>query len=365
MRLLSKIIKIVEEAQKDKSYTEVFIDRFAKYYTPIVVTLAFLIMTIPTLVFRLDFNEWFYRALVLLVVSCPCALAISTPVSMISGLTSAAKNGVLIKGSRYLEEIKNAKVIIFDKTGTLTEGKPEVTDIVTLNEYSSKDMLKIAVSLETCSVHPIAEAIVERAKREDIILIDIQKFESIAGKGLKGEIGGETFYIGSKNFFIELGISIPNKPIENLEKNGKTVILIGSNNHVIAIIAVMDKIRESAPNVIKNLKNRGIKTVILTGDNRVVAEAIAKKLEIDEYYAELLPEDKVRIVSNLLKRSEHVVMIGDGINDAPALAKSHVGIAMGAIGSDIAIETSDIVLMHDDLTKINYLIDLVKKRYRL
>lgn len=359
--ILSKIVKIVEEAQKEKSKTEAFIDKFAIYYTPTVVVLAFLVMTLPTIIFGLEFSEWFYRALVLLVVSCPCALAISTPVSMVSGLTSAAKNGVLIKGGSYLEEIKSARVIVFDKTGTLTEGKPEVTDIIPLNKYSKKSILQVTASLEVKSKHPLAEAIVEKAKKENVKLMGIQKFKSVAGKGLKGEIEGKMFYVGNKSFFKEVGIEFSDKVLEDFEKEGKTTVLVGNKNHIIGIIALMDKIREDSYEVIEELKNQGIKTIMLTGDNKKVAKAIAKKLKIDEYYAELLPEDKVKIIDELLKKYEHVVMIGDGVNDAPALAKAHVGIAMGIIGSDVAKETSDIALMHDDLTKVNYLINLSKR----
>lgn len=358
---LSKIVKIVEEAQKEKSKTEAFIDRFTKYYTPTVVVLAFLLMTVPTFIFGLEFNEWFYRALVLLVVSCPCALAISTPVSMVSGITSAARNGVLIKGGNYLEEIKNAKVVVFDKTGTLTEGKPEVTDVVALNKYSRNDLLQIAASLESKSKHPLAEAIIEKSKKEKIKLIELSNFKSVAGKGLKGEIKGKMFYIGNKSFFKETGIKFSDRLLENFEEEGKTAVLVGTENHIIGIIALMDRIREASSSVVKELKDKGIKTVMLTGDNERVTKAIAKRLKIDEYYAELLPEDKVRVIGELLKKHEHVVMIGDGVNDAPALAKAHVGIAMGAIGSDVAIETSNIVLMHDDLTKVNYLFNLSKK----
>ena len=357
---LSKIIKIVEQAQKQKSRTEAFIDRFARYYTPLVVTLSFLVMTVPTLVFGLEFSEWFYRALVLLVVSCPCALAISTPVSMVSGLTSAARNGVLIKGGSYLEEIRNARVVVFDKTGTLTEGKPEVTDVIALGRYSRKKVLQIAASLEAKSKHPLAEAVVAKAREEGIGLLEVRDFRSLAGKGLKGRVGGRLFYTGNRNFFAKAA-ELPEKHLKALESRGKTAVLIGNGRHVIGIIALMDRIRESSYGVIKELKDRGVRTVMLTGDNRRVAEAIAESLGIDEHYAELLPEDKVNAIDRLLKMHEHVVMVGDGVNDAPALAKAHVGIAMGAIGSDVAIETSDIALMHDDLTRIGYLMDLSRR----
>ena len=358
---LSKIVKLVEEAQKQKSKTEVFIDKFAKYYTPTVIVLAALVMIIPTLVFGLPFSEWFYKALVLLVISCPCALAISTPVSMVSGITSAAKNGVLIKGGNFIEEVRNVKVMVFDKTGTLTEGKPEITDVVALNKYSKPELLQIAACLESKSKHPLAEAIVESAEKKGIKLANVCNFKSIAGKGVKGSIKRKVFFIGNMSLFKNKNITIPDKLIKRFESKGKTTVLVGNRSRIIGIITLMDKVRPASSKTIKELKNKGIRTVMLTGDNKRVAKAIAKKLAIDEYYAELLPEDKVKIIEKLLKEHEHVVMVGDGVNDAPALAKAHVGIAMGAIGSDVAIETADIALMHDDLSKINYLIDLSKK----
>ena len=358
---LAKIVKFVEEAQKKKSKTEAFIDKFAGYYTPIVIILAFLTLAIPTIVFNQPFSTWFYRALVLLVVSCPCALAISTPMSMVSGITSAARNGVLIKAGEYIEEIKNAKVVIFDKTGTLTEGKPEVTDIVALNKYPEKELLKIAASLESRSKHPLAQAIIRNSEVRKIKLAKVSKFKSIAGKGIKGKIRDKWFYIGNKNFFKESKIKYSDKEIEKLESEGKTVVLVGNSNRIIGIVALIDKIRDDSYSIVKELKEKGVGTVMLTGDNEGVARAVSKKLAIDEYYSKLLPGDKVKIVEKLAGEYEYVVMIGDGVNDAPALAKAHVGIAMGAVGSDVAIETADIILMHDDLSKVNYLINLSKK----
>jgi len=359
--IISKIVKLVEKAQKKKSKTEVFIDKFAKYYTPIVIISAFLLATIPPLIFGLKFNEWFYRSLVLLVISCPCALAISTPVSMVSGITSAARNGVIIKGGDHLEEIRKTKVMVFDKTGTLTEGRPEVSDIVALNKYSKKELLQIATSLESKSKHPIAKAIIQSAEKRKVKLTNISEFKSIAGKGLKGKIKRKWFYIGTKSFFNDVKIKFPKKLIEKFENQGKTIVLIGNKDHIVGIITLMDKIRRGSRKTINELKHKEIKTVMLTGDNERAAKAIAQKLKIDEYYSELLPEDKVKIIDQLRKEHEHIAMIGDGVNDAPALAKAHVGIAMGAVGSDIAIETADIALMHDDISKVNYLIDLSNK----
>jgi len=358
---LSKIVKLVEEAQGRKSKTEVFVDRFARYYTPVVIGLAVLVMTVPTLAFGLPFKVWFYRALVLLVVSCPCALAISTPVSMVSALTSAARNGVLIKGGNFIEEMRNMKVLVFDKTGTLTEGKLEVTDVVPLNNYTESELIKIAASLESMSGHPIAEAIVRKAAEEGVGALEVTEFRSVAGQGLQGQIEGNLFFAGNRAFLEEKGIDYPLDVIEGLEREGKTVVLIGHDDRVVGTIALMDRIRDNSLETVKRLKEVGVKTVMLTGDNQQVAAAVASKLGIDEYYAELLPEDKVRIVEELLETNEHVVMVGDGVNDAPALARAHVGIAMGVVGSDVAIETADIALMHDNLSGIVYLLELSRK----
>jgi len=357
--MLSKIVKLVEEAQRIKSPTEKFIDRFSKYYTPSVIFLALCVATVPTFVFGLPFNEWLYKALVLLVVSCPCALAISTPVAMVSGITSAARNGVLIKGSAYVEEVNRIKVFAFDKTGTLTEGRLEVTDVVSLGR-PEEEILCIAASLETMSEHPIAKAIVEKIDKE-AMLKDIKDFRAIAGKGVMGKINGETYYVGSRRLFKELSADYPEEESWKLEKEGKTVIFVGNEKGVIGLIVVMDKIRDSTIPTMAELRRKGIKTVMITGDNERTAKAIAERIGIAEYRAELLPEDKVNIIEELSKEYGHVAMVGDGVNDAPALARASVGIAMGAIGSDVSLETADIALMQDDLSKIPYLIELSKR----
>ncbi|KYH41061.1 MAG: ATPase [Candidatus Bathyarchaeota archaeon B26-2] len=357
--MLSKIVKLVEEAQRIKSPTEKFIDKFAKYYTPSVMFLALCVATIPTFIFGLPFNEWLYKSLVLLVVSCPCALAISTPVAMVSGITSAARNGVLIKGSAYVEEINKIKVFAFDKTGTLTEGRLEVTDVISI-EYPEEEILRIAASLETMSEHPIAKAIVEKINKE-VMLKGVKGFRAIAGKGVMGRINGETYYVGSRRLFKELAIDYPEEEAWKLEKEGKTVIFVGNEKGVIGLIAVMDKIRDSTIPTMAELRRKGIKTVMITGDNERTAKAIAERIGIAEYRAELLPEDKVNIIEELSKDHGRVAMVGDGVNDAPALARASVGIAMGAIGSDVSLETADIALMQDDLSKIPYLIELSKK----
>ena len=356
--VLSKIIELVKESQKRKSNTEAFIERFAKYYTPAVVLIASVVAVVPPLVFGQSLDTWIYRALVLLVISCPCAFLLSTPVAMVSGITASTRNGVLIKGSKYVEEMKNINTIVFDKTGTLTEGKLEVTDVITLNNYSKKEILQIAGSLESRSKHPLAEAIIQYT--EDMDFKEVKNFESITGKGIKGQINGKIFYIGKKGLF-KGNPEFPEKLTNKLQNEGKTVVILGNDEHIIGLIGLMDKIRPLSRSTVQRLKKRNIKTIMLTGDNEGTSKAVASKIGIDEYYAGLLPQDKVRIIEELLDKGEYVAMIGDGVNDAPALARANVGIAMGAVGSDVAIETADIALMQDNISKVNYLIDLSRK----
>jgi Cd2+/Zn2+-exporting ATPase len=358
--VISRIIDLVKESKAKKSRTEVFIDRFSTYYTPIVIFTALIIAIIPPFVFGMSFDTWFYRALVLLVISCPCALAISTPVSMVSAITAGTRNGVLIKGGEYVEELAKTELMVFDKTGTLTEGRLEVTDVLSLNNYSDDQIIKIAGSLESQSKHPLAEAVVNYARERDVILEEVQGFEQIPGKGLKGKIEGKNYYIGAQSLFenistLTLGLK------DEIEIQGKTTIIIGDNHSVIGLIGLLDKIKDNSKETIHDLKTSNIKTIMLTGDNESTAHTVSSKIGLDEYYAKLMPEDKVRFVEEMLHKYKHVVMVGDGVNDAPALARSSVGIAMGVVGSDVAIETSDISLMQDDISKVNYLLNLSKK----
>ncbi len=358
--VLSRIVALVKESQKRKSKTETFINKFATYYTPTVILLAAMVATVPVLIFGLPLDTWVYRALVLLIISCPCAFLLSTPVAMVSGITASTKNGVLIKGSRYVEEMQKTNVMVFDKTGTLTEGALEVTDIINLNKTSKSELLTIAGSLESKSKHPLAEAVMKYVAKSDIKLKDVKDFKSITGKGLKGKINGEMFYIGKKSLF-QSHYEFPDVLRHEIQNNGKTAILVGNDRSIIGLIGLKDKIRDLSQKTIQQLNNRGIKTVMLTGDNNRTARTVSDELGIDEYYAELLPEDKVSIIDEFLCERASVAMVGDGINDAPALARANVGIAMGATGSDIAIETADIALINDDISKINYLVDLSRK----
>jgi len=363
--MLSKILKMVEEAQKLKSPTEKFIDKFSKYYTPSVILLAVLVATVPAFVFGLPFYEWLYKALVLLVVSCPCALAISTPVAMVSGIASAARNGVLIKGSSYVEDISKIKVFAFDKTGTLTEGRLEVTDVVAFDHYPEMEVLVMAASLEALSEHPIARAIVEEAEKDGVDLRPVDGFRAIPGKGVRGVVNGEECYVGSRRLFEELHADFPEEEVRRFENEGKTVLLVGDGGRAIGLIALMDKIRPATVAAMAELGRLGVRRVMITGDNEGTAKAIASKIGVDEYHAELLPEDKVDMIEKLMEEYGRVAMVGDGVNDAPALAKASVGIAMGAIGSDAALETADIALMQDDLSRLRYLINLSKKTLKI
>ena len=367
--LISRIIGLVRESKNKKSKTEAFIDRFATYYTPTVILAAILVASIPPFLLNMSFDEWFYRALVLLVVSCPCALAISTPVSMVSGITAATRNGVLIKGGEYVEEMKNVKVMVFDKTGTLTEGRLEVANITSFNDNSREDILRLAASLESHSKHPLAKAILQKATDEGLKLEEVHNFKSITGTGLTGKIGENTFYVGNETLFKNSDLLNEKKSLDNdiLEKikgydtEGKTTILLGTEQELMGLIVLMDRIRDDAPETVKFLKNNGIRTVMLTGDNEGTARRVAFMLGLDEYYYSLLPEDKVRKIDELVEQHGHVAMVGDGVNDAPALARANIGIAMGVAGSDVAIETADVALMHDDLSKLEYLLKLSRK----
>jgi len=358
--VLSKIVKMVKESQKKRSNTENFIDKLAKYYTPAVIALAALVAIVPVVFFGLSLDEWVYRALVLLIISCPCAFLLSTPVAMVSGITASTKNGILIKGSRYVEEMDRIKIMVFDKTGTLTEGKLEVTDILALNNNSETDILNVAASLESRSNHPIAKAISSYLEEKSVKPMEVKDFKSITGNGLKGKIENKLYILGKRQIF-ENKYEFSEEIIQGLEDQGKTVVLIANENSILGMIGLRDKVRESSKKTINKLKSNGIKTVMLTGDNQRTAKTVTEYIGIDEYYAELLPEDKVKIIEKYLDKGMGVAMVGDGVNDAPALARSNVGIAMGAAGSDVAIETADIALMNDDINKLDYLLNLSRK----
>lgn len=364
---LSKIIHLVEEAQAERAPSQAFVDRFAKYYTPAIIIFALLLAVIPPLFMGADWSEWIYRGLAVLVVGCPCALVISTPVSIVTAIGNAAKNGVLIKGGIYLEEAGNLKVIAFDKTGTLTKGVPSVTDVVTYNG-DENELMTITAAIEKGSQHPLASAIIRKAEEDGLNFNDVsvEEFQSITGKGVKAKVNNAMYYVGSPGLFEEL---LPNgiqseikEQITTLQTQGKTVMILGTEKEILALIAVADEIRESSKEVIRKLHQVGIeKTVMLTGDNQRTAEAIGKQVGVSDIKADLLPEDKLNFIKELRDKYRSVAMVGDGVNDAPALAASTVGVAMGGAGTDTALETADIVLMSDDLSKLPYTIKLSRK----
>ncbi|MBT2674356.1 cadmium-translocating P-type ATPase [Streptomyces sp. ISL-14] len=360
---ISKIIHLVEEAQEQKAPTEAFVDKFASVYTPIVFILALAIMVLPPLLGFGTWGDWFYKGLELLVVACPCALVISTPVAIVSAIGNAAKNGVLIKGGTFLEKAGAITAIAFDKTGTLTEGKPKVSEIKVSN-VSEEELLSIALTLEDYSTHPIAKAIVGYAKEKGIQPKNGELFKSIVGKGVQATIKGDIFYAGNLKLFEEMNVSLEDvkNHVQDIQNNGKTVIIIGTNHQVIGMIAVSDTIRETTSSALKALKQSGVKqTVMLTGDNEGTAKMIASEANVNRYFAELLPEDKVDAIKKLQNEGHKVAMVGDGINDAPALATADLGIAMGGAGTNTAMETADIVLMADNLDKLPHTMKLSRK----
>ncbi|MED3785799.1 heavy metal translocating P-type ATPase [Peribacillus frigoritolerans] len=360
---ISKIIHLVEEAQEQKAPTEAFVDKFASVYTPIVFILAFAIMLLPPLLGFGTWGDWFYKGLELLVVACPCALVISTPVAIVSAIGNAAKNGVLIKGGTFLEKAGAISAIAFDKTGTLTEGKPKVSEIKALN-ISKEELLSIALTLEDYSTHPIAKAIVGYTIEKGIQPKNGELFKSIVGKGIQATIQGEIFYAGNLRLFEEMNVTLADvkNHVQDMQNNGKTVIIIGTNHQVLGMIAVSDTIRDTTVSALKGLKRSGVnQTVMLTGDNEGSAKMIASEANVTRYFADLLPEDKVDAIKKLQNEGHNVAMVGDGINDAPALATADLGIAMGGAGTDTAMETADIVLMADNLDKLPHTMKLSRK----
>lgn len=361
---IAKIIQMVEDAQAQRAPSQQFVDRFARYYTPIVIVGAVLVAVLPALLFNQPFSEWLYQALAMLLVACPCALVISTPVSIVSAIGSAARQGVLIKGGAYLEELGELSVVAFDKTGTLTYGEPQVTDVVPTGRISRKRLLALAAGIESRSEHLLGEAILSAAIEKEIPVPVVTSFQAFTGMGAQGEIGGKRYLIGNKRLFTEKGVPLKGavQVMESLQSEGKTAIALGTEEEILGVIAVADVLRDNSRISLRRLKKAGIsRVVMLTGDNQTTARVVAEKAGVDDYRAELMPEDKVKFVQDLLRRYQKVAMVGDGVNDAPAMAVSTVGIAMGVAGTDTALETADIALMADDLSKLPYAIKLSRK----
>lgn len=362
---ISRIIHMVEEAQEKKGKSQRFIERFGARYSPIVLLIGILIAVVPPLMFSADWTTWITRATVFIVAAAPCALVISIPITLVASLGTGARQGVLIKGGVYVEELAKVKVVALDKTGTLTRGEPEVTDVVKIPNSGQADALAIAAGIERRSEHPLARAIVRHAEAQGVSPSDVSDFRALTGAGASVRWNGALVYIGSPDLFeSRLGISLAGsrEEIQRLQGEGKTVVIVGDEKAPWGLVALRDNIRPNAAKAIDALHAAGVqKVVMLTGDNERTAQAIAMELGIDEIYADLKPEDKVMKVRELAQRYGHVAMVGDGVNDAPALAEATVGIAMGAAGTDVALETADVALMADDLEKLAYALRLAKR----
>lgn len=364
---LSRLVKLVNEAQTQKSPTQHLTDKFEKYFVPAVLVLVGL-LNFAFLIIDETFSQSFYRAMAVLVAASPCALAIATPSAVLSGVARAAKSGVLIKGGRPLEDLGVLTALAFDKTGTLTEGKPKLTEVVALSDVKVEELLKIAVAVENLSDHPLAKAVVRDGKErlKDADIPEAKDLEAVLGKGIKASLGSNKVFIGNLDLFESLDDKKPSKETEekvkSLESDGNTTMLIRQNDSYIGIIALMDTPRKEAKSTLEQLKKLGIKRMImLTGDNQKVADAVAKEIGLTDAWGSLLPEEKVEAIKKLKEQESKVAMIGDGVNDAPAMANSTVGIAMGAAGSDVALETADIALMADKLETLPFAIGLSRK----
>lgn len=356
---LSRIIRMVEQAQARRAPVEQWVERFARVYTPAMIVVALAVAVIPPLCGG-AWARWFYEALVMLVIACPCALVISTPVSIVAGLTAAARMGVLIKGGAFLEAAARVRVFALDKTGTLTRGVPEVQEVIPLDGHTRAELLARAAAIESHSAHPLARAILNKARQEQVEPLAAESFLVLKGRGAEAVIDGRLFWVGSHRFLHDRGVeeSEIHDHAHRLEDAGHSVIAVGNERHVCGVISVADAVRPEAPELVRQLKVVGIRHVVmLTGDNQGTAAAVGRAVGVDEVRAELLPEDKMKAVQDVAQRHGAVAMVGDGINDAPALATATIGIAMGAAGSDAAVETADIALMSDDLAHLPWLVN--------
>jgi len=356
---LAHIIRMVAEAQSRRAPSEQWVERFARVYTPCVILLAAAVLLLPPLLGGEPWGVWVYRALVLLVISCPCALVISTPVSIVAALTAAARHGVLVKGGVFIEIPARIKAMAFDKTGTLTEGKPAVVAVAALNGHTEDDLLERAASLESRSQHPLAQAVVRYARERGVPLMPVDDFQAVPGRGATGRLNGRTYWLGSHRYLEERGQETPaiHERLVAMSRGGRSVVVVGNDEHVCGMLALADTLRPEAPAALKALREAGIRRlVMLTGDNHATASEVAGQAGVDEFHAELLPDGKVEAVERLVQSHGAVAMVGDGVNDAPAMARSTAGIAMGAAGSDAAVEAADIALMSDDLANLAWLV---------
>jgi Cd2+/Zn2+-exporting ATPase len=363
---LAQIVHRVQDAQQQRAPIQSFVDRFARIYTPAVLGIAVLVAFVPPLILAEPFTDWFYRSLVLLVIACPCALVISTPVTIVSALTFAARHGILIKGGKHLETAGRVKAVAFDKTGTLTEGKPVLTDILLLNSLTRDRVVELAAAIEDRSEHHLASALLAEAYRNgiDITRIPVEDFEALPGKGVRARVNGTTYYLGNHDLCEERGYCTPEveRALDAFHQGGKTTIVLGKDREVMAVLAIRDTARQQSARTLHSLRQMGLgPLVMLSGDNEGVARQLSRELGITSFRAGLLPDQKVNEVIALKQEYGTVAMVGDGINDAPALAAASVGVAMGVSGTDVALETADVVLMSDDLSRLPLLFRLSRK----
>ncbi len=370
---IAKLIQMVEEAQSEKAETQRFIDQAEQYYAMGVLILTALAILIPILILQEPFDETIYRAMTIMVAASPCAIVISTPATVLSAIGNGARRGVLFKGGVYVENAATVKVIAFDKTGTLTIGEPQVTNVIACAAWAGneEDLLALAAAVEEKSEHPLAQAVVVAATERRLVIPEATAFQAATGKGVRAAVNGRTLHIGNQRYFADIANNSLEEAaaiVEHLQNEGKTSVLVAQMDAqeqlatILGVIAFADILRADAAEVVRSLKAKGVEHVVmLTGDNKTVAQHIAAEVGVDDFYADLLPEDKVRVVNEVREKYGPVAMVGDGVNDAPALATADIGIAMGAAGSDVALETADIVLMSDDLHNIPYVIGLSRK----
>jgi len=366
---LARIIKMVESAQESRAKTQSFMDAFEQRYALFVILAVALYIALPPLLLGIDFNENFYRAMVLITVASPCALVISTPAAILSAIANAARRGILFKGGAYLEQMATIRAVAFDKTGTLTTGKLSLTDVLP-NGIARAELLRIAAAAEVNSEHPIARAVLTAAQAEGVPIQAPQDFEAIPGQGVRAALDSARVLVGTERLMQAEGLSVPPEIIaqrDRLEAEGKSALLIHHSAHGwLGVIGVADTLRPNAAEFVSALRAEGVqKVIVLTGDNQRVAQAIAARVGADEVRAELLPADKVTAIKALMQTYGKVAMVGDGVNDAPALASASIGIAMGAAGTDVALETADLVLMADDLSRVAYAMRLSRRARRV
>jgi Cd2+/Zn2+-exporting ATPase len=365
---LARMIRMVEQSQSRRAPTEQFVEKFTRYYTPAVFLMAFSVAVLPPLFGGGGWAGWFYQAMVILLISCPCALVISTPVSIVAALTSAARNGVLIKGGAYLEEAAKIRAVAFDKTGILTAGRPEVQELVTVNGHSREEVLRRVAVLEQSSEHPLARAIVRHAARENFASAPAQAFRAVQGRGVEAEIGGRSFWVGSARMLREKGLETDEvaSAMGRLADYEHTVVACGTDEDAWALLRVADPLRTGAPAAVSETRAAGVRSVVmLTGDSEATARQVGQAVGVDSVEAELLPEDKAARVVDLKRRYHHVAMLGDGINDAQALSSASVGIAFGRHGTDVARETADVVFMASDLSRLPFLLRHARRTVRV